>query len=146
MNQAKEAELQLTEHATVRYTHSVREGTQFEELLVPEYWAHVAQKLRPHTVIEVIPEDGAYWAELLVLSCDRLWAKVFLMRHYDLQSVDADPAAVASLADGYAVLWKGPAKKHVVLRKSDAAILQEGIQQKSDAQLWLTEHLKTVAV
>lgn len=145
MNQAQEKELHLTQHATLDYTHDPREGTAFEELLKPEYWAHVAHKLRPQTIIKVTPEDGSYWAELLVLSCDRLWAKVFVMRNYDLQAVAADPASIATLADGFEVQWKGPTKKHVVIRKSDSTILQEGIQQKADAQLWLTEHVKTVA-
>lgn len=145
MTQAQEKELQLTQHTTLDYTYTVPEGTPFEALLKPDYWAHVAQKFRPHSIIKAAPEDGSYWAELLVLSCDRLWAKVFVMRHYDLQAVDSDPAAVASLADGYEVLWKGPMKKHVVVRKVDGAILQEGIQQKTDANLWLTEHLKTIA-
>lgn len=145
MTQAQEKELQLTQHTTLDYTYTVPEGTPFEDLIKADYWAHVAQKFRPHTIIKVVPEDGSYWAELLVLSCDRLWAKVFVMRHYDLQAVDADSAAVASLADGFEVLWKGPMKKHVIVRKADGAILQAGIQQKTEANLWLTEHLKTIA-
>lgn len=145
MKQAQEKELHLTQHALVDYTHTVSEGTEFADLLKPEYWAHVAQKLRPHTLIKVIPEDGSYWAELLVLSCDRLWAKVFVMRHYDLTEAIENDEATASRLVEFEIQWKGPVKKHVVIRKSDRSILAEGIQTKGEAQLWLDGHLKTIA-
>lgn len=145
MKQAQEKELQLTQHALLDYTHTVSEGTPFEDLLKPDYWAHVAQKLRPHTLIKVIPEDGSYWAELLVLSCDRLWAKVFVLRHMDLTEVAEDPAALASRMSEFDILWKGPVKKHVVVRKSDSTIVAEEIQTKGEAKIWLEGHLKTIA-
>jgi hypothetical protein len=144
MKQAQEKELQLTQHALLDYTLTVSEGTEFADLLKPEYWSHIAQKLRPHTIIKVIPEDGSYWAELLVLSCDRLWAKVHVLRHHDLTEVDADPEATASRLAGFEILWKGPTKKHVVIRKADGMIIAEAIQTKGEAQLWLDGHLKTI--
>lgn len=143
MNQAQEKELQLTQHAQLSYTHAVSESTKFEELLKPDYWAHVAQKFRPHTVITVIPEDGSYWAELLVVSCDRLWARVAVLRHYDLTEVETSPEASASGVDAFEIQWKGPTKKHCVVRKSDNAIVNEGIQTKADARLWIDGHVKT---
>jgi hypothetical protein len=145
MKQAQEKELQLTQHALLDYTHTVSEGTEFAHLLKPEYWAHVAQKLRPHTLIKVIPEDGSYWAELLVLSCDRLWAKVHVLRYEDLTAVAVDPEAQASRLVEFDIQWKGPVKKHVVIRKSDSTIITEGIQTKGEAQIWLEGHLKTIA-
>lgn len=144
MKQAQEKELQLTQHALLDYTHAVSEGTPFEDLLKPEYWAHVAQKLRPHTLIKVVPEDGSYWAELLVLSCDRLWAKVFVLRHHDLTEAVAEAQAVGSRLAEFDILWKGPAKKHVVIRKADSTMLAGGIQTKGEAQAWLDNHIKTI--
>jgi len=146
MKQAQEKELQLTQHALLDYTHTVSEGTPFEDLLKPEYWAHVAQKLRPHTLIKVVPEDGSYWAELLVLSCDRLWAKVFVLRHHDLTAVVEDSEATASRLAEFDIQWKGPVKKHVVIRKSDSTAVADGIQTKGEAQLWLDNHLKTLGI
>jgi hypothetical protein len=41
------------------------------------------------------------------------------------------------------VEWKGPQRKHVVVRLADGAVIQEGIAEKSAANVWLENYLKT---
>ncbi len=64
---------------------------------------------RRHDRVEVMPEDGSYYAELIVLSCDKLWAKMAVVQY--VQLAEAETAT----DDGYEVKWRG-AKKHSVIR------------------------------
>lgn len=124
------------------WTHTVPAGITFEEVQRPDYWSHVANLLRPCSRIEVLSEDMSWFAELIVLDADRLWAKVAPLRFVELASKDV-PAEIA--ASGYEVAYKGPEKKHCVIRLSDKAIVQEGIAKKVDAEAWITQHLQTIA-
>lgn len=124
------------------WMHTPASGITFEDVQKPDYWSHVAAQLRPCARIEVISEDMSWFGELLVLDSDRLWAKVAPLRFVELASREVPPEIAAS---GYEVAYKGPEKKHVVIRKSDKAIVQEGIARKADAEAWVTEHLKTLA-
>lgn len=62
----------LAEYARNIFVVTPEHGTPFEDILKPSYWLHVADtvsmRLRPYDRIEVRPEDGSYFAELIVRS------------------------------------------------------------------------------
>ncbi len=122
-------------------------GTTIEQLQKPEYWSHVAANLRPYARIEVVPEDGEYFAEFIVTQCDRLFAKVALICHIPLH--EAAPVADAEFAEDdnadYQFKWKGPALKWVILRKADGEKVAEGFESKDAAKLGLKDYLKKAA-
>lgn len=134
-------------------------NTPFEKLLDPNYWAHIATKLKQWDRIEVQPDGFTFFAELLVVDSDRTWAKVRVLRYVDLSAkgqadlFSAQPAAVieaaaketevkseadedttpASIEDSpFLVEFKG-SKKWCVIRKEDGEILKEGYVEKSGA-------------
>jgi hypothetical protein len=121
---------------------SVAKDISFEAVQQPDFWAHVARQLKPCDRIEVLAEDMSWFAELLVMDADRLWAKTAVLRFVELAGKEV-PAAVAS--SGFRVEYKGPNKKHVVIRESDNQIVQEGIALKADAERWISEHLTALA-
>lgn len=116
------------------------DGTPFDSLLEPSYWSHIADKLRPTDRIEVIAEDGSYFAELLVRSQGRMTAKVSVLR-----KVDLDPPEAASQTLGFDVQWKGPHHKHAVVRLSDKSIMQGSFDTKEMALAWLALNARTLA-
>jgi hypothetical protein len=59
-------------------------GTKIEDVLQPQYWAHVAGQLGPYTRIEVL-ETGEWMLELLVINCGRNWAKVQVLHKFELE-------------------------------------------------------------
>jgi hypothetical protein len=133
------------EYERTIYQACVEAGVAFEEVQNPAFWGHVGEKLRPNDRIEVIAEDGAYFAELLVISCDRLWAKTAVLRFVELSAPDVSAELLSPLAAGYKVDYKGPHKKHVVIRLSDNEIVKDGIATKAEANGWVSEHVKTLA-
>ena len=132
--------MQLVEHYRAHYGASVPEGTTAEDLQRPEFWAHVARNLRPYDIIDVLPEDGSYFAEVIVLSQGVGFAKVKLLRFVELadDEVLEDEAPVI-------VKWKGPHLKHTVIRKSDAQVLKDGFPTKLDAENWAREYAQKIA-
>lgn len=120
----------------------IEPGISFDEVMKPQFWAHIAAKLVPNARIEVLSETGEYFAELLVMSCDRTWAKVALLRFVELSA----PAGNVEIeAAGYKIEWKGPTRKHVVIRLADNEIIKDELPRKADAELWVREHAKAMA-
>lgn len=118
-------------------------GHTMEHMLSPAYWAHVAPKLKPWDRIEVRAEDGTYYAELLVLACDRTWARMHVLRWDDLSTQDVSLTEAAAASTKFE-LAHSPNRRWHVIRKSDRQVMHENDQTRADAQLWLTEYLKTV--
>lgn len=111
------------------------EGTPFGELLQPAYWSHIARRLRPGDLIEVVPDENTYKAFLVVLDAGQNWAKVALDRKVDL----SPPASVAAgdINKEYAVEWKGPHWKHAVIRVSDKQVVEKGFNTRDEAGRWI---------
>jgi hypothetical protein len=117
--------------------------TKVEDLLEVEYWRHVGDKLKPFDEIKAITEDGLWYARFLVVSCDRVWAKVKLLEQHDL-SVDMKEIPLSS-NDNYSVKWKGPIGKYAVVRKSDGSVLKDGLTTQLDGYQWLDGYIKSLA-
>lgn len=96
----------------------------------PGYWAHVAtsRKLRANDVFEVRCEDGSWIIDLIVIEAGQRSAKVKVLRTVDVEQ----PGTEQSLAT-VKVEFKGPVKKHCIIRLSDHTIIKEGIASKVDA-------------
>lgn len=115
-------------HYYTSYAVVLPAGIPLDEALKPAFWSHVASKLRQHDTIRIIPEEGGYFAEALVLSSGRGFTKVKLLHNIPLD----DEAELES--DGpIEVKWRGPHSKWSLIRKSDGAVIKENIVEKADA-------------
>ena len=110
-------------------------GTRIEDMLKPEYWAHVSRMLHVSDRIEAVPEDGEFFAEFFVCDAGLNRASVVLLRKHNLQGEQ-----LPVVASDYEVKWKGQSIKHVVYRISDKAVVKDNFQSKTEAELWLREY------
>lgn len=117
--------------------------TTVEQLADPAYWTNVAQKLSPWDEIIVRAEDGSYLAKFVVVECGQRYARVKLLPGYPLMLQVAEPDAVDSLPNDYAIKWMGPHSKYAAIR--DGAKLRDGFSSKGSAQAWLRDHLRVMA-
>jgi len=115
-------------------------GTPIDDLLKPEYWAHVARNFAPTHRIEVTAEDNSYFAELCVVDAGHQWAKVELLRKHEFGA----NAVVGTDTGEFQAKWRG-ARKWSVERKSDKTILAEDLGTKEDALLWIATHSRQMA-
>ena len=138
--------------------------TPLSVVLAPGFFTHVAAQFRVGDRVEVSPEDGVWYAELLVRSVSKLDAKfgVLLYRDFDesqpILVPDTDEAAPLLDDDvitappepkwtgDYAVKWAGPKAKFRVMRPSDRSVLQDGFDTEADAKAWMNGHLQAMSV
>lgn len=117
-------------------------GVPWSEILRPEYWAHVAGKLKTMDEIVVVPEDESFYGRLLVM---RSGANVAVVREIQFLSFESTAQEVDE--DDYIVKWAGPIARFRVIRKSDGAVLAEGeqVDTKEKALDFIRNHRKALA-
>lgn len=132
----------MKEESFIRTTYvaTPEHGVSVDDLQCPEYWAHVAPQLKPGDLVHVFPEDGTFWAEVLVLAVSRAAAKVKLLREYKLTSNAQAPEEDAE----YRLKFAGPHAKWRVERVSDSEVMKDGMT-KDEAQKYLDSHVKAMA-
>lgn len=131
----------LAEERRQDWVVNAEENTTVQDVMDPQYWAHMAQHFSPYDRIDVRLETGEWLLELLVISVGRNWASVHLCQKHDLQPVTEDmPTAIK-----HKVEWKGPQIKHAVIRIADSEILQSGFAKKNEAIEWMVNHEKVTA-
>ena len=136
----KPGRFELTEHANQDKTITVEEGTKLSDLEVPAFYSNVAVQLRPYDHIRVRIDTGEWYAELLVLSCGKNWAKVKVLNKYDLESKDT--LLQGPDLSGYEVKYRGPHHKHSVVRVSDSEVIKDEFSDKREAEAWLLDYVK----
>jgi hypothetical protein len=127
----------LAEQMTQHWVVNAEEGTTVAEVLEPQFWSHCAAQMQVYDRIDVRLETGEWMLELIVLDVGRNYARVFVAKKYDFSETKIE---VPVTAIKHKVEWKGPQKKHVVIRLSDNAVIQEGFSEKSAAMTWMQNH------
>lgn len=136
--------MEMAEYARVVWRAVVEKGTPLEDVLNPRFWSTVAVQFKPLALIEATTDDMAWYAQLLVVSCDRTYAKVVVLSYKDL--VPTDTAEVLPGLDSeYEIRFGGPHLKHRIIRKKDGAVIKEGIPLRADAVRILNEYINTIS-
>jgi hypothetical protein len=130
-----EPRFKLAEAVRNVWVVNAEQGTTVNDVLEPAYWAHVAQRLRPYDHIEVRIDTGEWLLSLLVLGCDRNWAKVHVLHRYELEKAETDMPK----AKKHRVEWKGPQLKWCVIRNSDNEIIFKEME-KAEAHAQMAHH------
>lgn len=123
-----------------RFDVTLPEGTLFEDLLRPAFWANVAKKFERCAMVDAVTDDGSFYAQMLVTNAGSGFAEVVTINHVDLQ-----PSTEEELSADFAVAWKGPHLKYAVIRQSDKEMLKSGFVKRVDAETWAREHKQVIA-
>lgn len=130
-----------SEYTHTNYDATVEAGVTLDDCLAPEFWMHVADKLRPSDKIFVYAADQSFYAELLALSVNRVEARVALIHHVDLSKATNGEELGAELAK-YDVSWAGPANKFRIVHKASKDVVKDGFDNEAAARTWLiSDHL-----
>ncbi len=115
------------------------DGVSEDDILRPEFWAHVAGKIRPCDEIIVVPDDQKFRLHLFVTDAGKQWVKVEKIGRIDFKTADAAPDA------SHAVKWRGPVAKWSVIRKSDGAVIRDRLESDDAAQQYARDLDRTLA-
>lgn len=121
---------------------TVEQGTTREDLLDPAFWSLVSTQFRPYDRIEARCDTGTFFAEYLILSCSRTYAKVKELSWISLVTQDVE--MTQENQEEFEYRYRGPHAKHGIIRKSDNAVMKDGFDSKEQALDWLVNHKKVV--
>jgi hypothetical protein len=134
--------LKGAEYAFSLWRLAVPSETSIEDLKRSAFYAHIAQHLRNGDVIQVMPDNRAYFAELLVVDAGAQYAKVALLREVKLEALQA---GASSAFPGYSIEYAGDHERWRIIREADRKVLKAHQASQADAFTWLTNHLKALA-
>lgn len=135
----KPSGLELAEFVQTVWVANPAAGVPYESLFSPSYWTHVADKLKPFAKIIVSPEEGGYYAELLVIYASRTEVVVRQILYVGMESSIDE---VKNDTTGYEINFGGRMHLWRVIRKSDKEIVGKGFNKEFMAQEWLDNYLK----
>lgn len=118
------------EYTRTVFSVTATHGQTIEDFKDPEAWVHVTNILSKHDRIEVIAEDGTFFAEGIVTKVTKISAYIQFFTHIEL-SGSAEASVKKELA--YSCEFAGPHKWRVI-RTSDKEVVEKGIETKEDAQ------------
>lgn len=139
---ARPSILHTRDYSTPEFYCNVPAGMPLEEMFRPDFWAHVAKLLLPHSTIIVDWDDRSRRVELFVYDVSRNAASVVVLHDHDIQG-----QIIARSADDtqYTVKWGGPTHKFRVIRDKDGAVMKSDLQTKDAAERWVKNTLQATA-
>lgn len=142
MSKLMERNLHAADFARQVFRVNPPAGTTLDEMLEPDYWAHVARRMTPHDIVEVVPEDGSFYARLFVLNADKLWVKMAKLEYVDF----GEAAPKLAITDKFEAKFGGPNVKWRVHNKSDNSLVSnDSFQSRGEAEKWIEQHSKAMA-
>lgn len=134
----KVTQIQGAEFVRNVFAISVPAGTKVADILAPECWMHVASKLSKGDRLEIYPEEGAYFAELIVVAAGKNWARVVLAREISLEAADTS----VPIGEELYTKWSTPTTGFRVHRRLDKQVLKDGFPTKEEADKWIANFYK----
>lgn len=145
MTQLAPNRVMLAEQARNTWHANPEADTPVDALLDPKYWAHYAVShsivIRPGDRIEAYPDDGTYFAELIVRDVSRAGIRVAELRRKVFDKTEN----VGEVIDGHEIKYQGTRVKWAVIRIADRKRISEGHAEKQQAYDWLRQHGKAFA-
>lgn len=129
-----ESRFELAEQMRAIFFATVPPGTTREQILQEDFWTHVGHRMLPGSRIEVVCDDGSFFAELYVRDCGRLFATVAEMRFLAFDSALVRQSSPSI----YAVVWGGNHHKWRVMRNGEDEPIKSGFETKGAAMAWVS--------
>lgn len=122
----------------------VPHGVKYEEILQPIFWAHVASQFAGGDKIEARAENGAWYAELLVLDSSRLHAKVGVLNHVVFDETVDEATEPEAEVSPFSAEFKGPQRLWALIRRKDKEVVKEKFSSKEEANSWLSKNIASL--
>ena len=131
--------------------------TTREDVLEPAFWANVGPVLKgtgkhKFAMVEVIWADGSRYMTLMVLACDRLWAKVVVIYEKELFASHEEAQAEFDQAveeydpandPDFKVKHVNPTLSWCVIRIKDGERVAKNLSDRKAGEDWISDYRKT---
>jgi hypothetical protein len=127
----------LVEHAHRTHLADIPADIGPETVAMPDYWAHLAEQIRPMDLIVAFWEDSSREVWYRVLFVSPVGVKLS-----KLFAVDHEPASEEETDDVFKVVFKGGGLKHCVVRSDTGVVLKDRFPTRSEATAFLANYLR----
>ncbi len=119
-------------------------NTELEDVLEPSYWAHHANRFvvgggSGFPEVTLVWEDGSRYLRLIVLGTGHLSAVVKVLEDKRLDDQQTAEISRENPDVPFLYAWKGPTKRHCVIRAKDKEIVKDGFATKEAADKEIAE-------
>lgn len=130
----------LSQHTFQTFNATIPTHRNTEALLIePEYWAHVAGKMKVGDEIRALAEDFSFRAELIVTFVQGTVVRLKLLDLLQLEDVETEVTN-----DDYEIRQRGM-RKWCIVKKTTGEVIQENIPTKAEAAVALEQFVKVLA-
>ena len=134
-----ESRFALSSYATNRWSVTLEAAVPYDRVFEPDFWSHVARKMRIGDIIDLHSEDTSFYAELYVVAAHRLAAKVV-----ELRRVSLAPAVQVSAGDSpMTVKFRGPHARYCIMRGGE--VVKDKFQTEEEAIVAMADYRKAFA-
>lgn len=141
MSKIMEKDFKEADFSRQIFRASPPEGTKLDDLLEPEYWAHVARRVNPHDIIEVVPVDGSFFARFFVLNVGKLSVKLYKLEYCELNAAPVGSAAPKATSL-FEPKFSGPLKWNVIRKSDKQVVSSKPFQTREEAEEWIEKNSK----
>ena len=127
-----------------RFIAQIPHTDSFEDILVPEYWAHHAAKVSPRALITCIDEHLRWEAEMRVLEAGQTWLKLAVLRHTEYTLVVRGEGEIERLRSRYVVEQNGQNGWRIIGPTGQQLV--SGLATESNARAYLDSHLAALSL
>lgn len=143
IHKLKQTRLHLGE-SRIRWWFAVpEEGTPYEALFDPVYWDVHGFKFAHGDFIRVMPDEGHYTADLMVVGTGTGGVRV--AEYFKKVWADSATASSEPLISQYRVKYAGPHHKWRVERIADNHVEQAHFENETAANQWLADNLRALS-
>lgn len=116
-------------------------GMQPDDMLNPDVWGNVAERLTPGDRIEVIAHDGAWWAEFVVGRCTSKFARVGKIAEVVFEALK-DGDVTPEMRDRFIIRHRGVRKYGVLDSQQKNAVVKDGFETEAEAEEFREGYLR----
>jgi len=140
MTKISEGQFTPAEQTQFNWFATAPAGTPREASLDAVFWTHVARKLRPLARVTVMPEDGAWYQELLCVVADGRDVRMKELGFWELE--DTSDVNENRVSADLLVEWGGPKHLWRVTRIDDGVVMAKNLPSRADANHWVANNTR----
>lgn len=131
------ARMKGKEYAGRDFYAEIENGHTIEDVLQPEYWAHVVRKFTTGSVVLAVWSDGSCVAQLLVFGTGEGWARMLPLnvKTFEVRSVDPTPERGFYKIDHIASGWR-------VIHRDTAAVMASALRSRDEAERFIDDAIR----
>lgn len=140
INRLNESRLQPGSYFSRPFQAMAIAGLTLSDVMEPSFWASVASRFKRYDTIQLMTDDQAFYAHLMVTDvAPRIGVQLAILSYVEIPKVDNE---LPQIEDNYQIMQQGG--KWSILRK-DGVYIRQGLDSKDEALFEMKAHIAALS-